>query len=902
MNAGVRLAGLVFWALSAVAAADPVAPPRGKLPESAAPLHYALRFRIDPAAEGYSATADIRIALRESGDHVWLHARELQIDGIDWRDAADRVHPARVAKGAGNDVVRVEFGKRLAAQELTLRIAYRARYDTQLEGLFRTQRAGKPYVVTQMEPVSARRAFPGFDEPRFKTPFDISIEVPERMEAVANTAQAAEEPLTGGWRRITFRTTPKLPTYLVALAVGPWDIVDGPSIGPTRWRREPVPLRAIAPQGEGHRLAEVLAATPSIVTTLEDYFGYPYAFGKLDLLAAPDFSAGAMENPGLVIFREALLLLDRNTPTSLRRASFEVNAHELAHQWFGDTVTMPWWDDLWLNEAFATWMEGRITQQLRPAQRADLQGITAAQEAMAADSLASARRVRQPIRDDGDIEGAFDRLTYGKGAAVLGMFEAWLGEDVFRDGLRRYVREHAFASATSDDLIAALQKAGDKDARFGAAMRSFLDQPGVPVVRSELVCAGGKAQLKLAQQRYFPVGSGGDAAGQRWGIPFCVRLQHGSTASTQCQLLDAASATMPLDGACPDWYLPNAQARGYYRIALASSDLAALTRAAATLDDREQLAVADAIRAGFERGDVDAAAVLDAVGQLAGARTREAAFALQETLVWIRRNLADAATRAAIDAYVEKLYLPRLASLGYLRRDGESEDDALWRADLVELLARKVDSKSVRAALLAQGKAVLAGDGNGRLRFGAANYDILGSVLAVTVQELGTSAVDALMAELAKNSDASLRMSMAMALGATTDPGLGARVRDFSIGPGAKISETARILGVHQYEPGNRVALWNWFKRRYADVVAHTPVFLHGRLPELVAEGWCDRDHARAVATFFTGDTAGVGGAAQGAARAQESVSLCAARREKHGTAALRRWSLQRAATAGQGE
>ncbi len=700
-----------------------------------------------------------------------------------------------------------------------------------------------------------------------------------------------EEPLDGGWRRISFRTTPKLPTYLVALGVGPWDIVDGKPIAPTRWRETPVPLRAVAPQGEGHRLAEVLEATPAILTALEDYFGYPYAFGKLDLLAAPDFSAGAMENPGLVIFRESLLLLDRNTPTFLRRASFEVNAHELAHQWFGDTVTMPWWDDLWLNEAFATWMEGRITQRLRPAHRADLQGIAAAQHAMAADSLASARRVRQPIRDNGDIEGAFDSLTYGKGAAVLGMFEAWLGENVFREGLRQYMRDHAFASATSDDLIAALQKAGDKDARFGAAVRSFLDQPGVPLVRSELTCDGGKPQLALVQQRYFPLGSGGNAAEQRWGIPFCVRLQQGETASTQCRLFDTASTAMPLDGPCPDWYLPNAQARGYYRVALARTDLAALTRAAGRLDDREQLAYADAIKAGFERGDVDAAAVLDAIGQLSAARTREAAFALRETLVWIRRNLADDATRAAIDAYVERRYLPRLTALGYLRRDGESEDDALWRADLVELLARTIESKPVRAVLVAQGKAVLAGDGNGRLRFGAANYDLLGSVLAVTVQELGAPAVDALLAELANNSDATLRLSMAMALGATVDAKLGERVREFAIGPGARIGETARILRTHQYEPRNRAALWAWFQRRYAEVVAHTPAFVHGDLPELVAEGWCERGQARSVAQFFARDAGKVDGTAQGLARAEEAIVLCAAQREKHGAAALQRWA-----------
>lgn len=891
VRVGLLILGL-FWACAGWTL-EAGTPSSRRLPDVAEPQHYALRFRVDPAATGFSATAEIRLTLKQPADHVWLHAQDLVVDSVDWRDAASQVRPARFVP-ADRGLARIDFGERIAAQTLTLQIAYRATYNTQLEGLYRVRRGEQSYVITQMEPISARRAFPGFDEPRFKTTFALTLDVPPHMVAVANAAQRGEQPLAGGWRRVTFDTTLKLPTYLLAFAVGPWDVVDGPVIPATRWRERPVALRALAPRGEGHRLAEVLAATPATLTALEDYFGYPYAFGKLDLLAAPDFSAGAMENAGLVVFRESLLLIDRNTPAALRRSSFEVNAHELAHQWFGDTVTMPWWDDLWLNEAFATWLAGRISQRLRPAHRADLQSIVAAQRAMAADSLARARRVRQPIRDDGDIDGAFDSLTYGKGAAVLGMFEAWLGEDVFRDGLRRYMRAHAFASATSDDLIAALQQAGDRDARFAKAMRSFLDQPGVPLVRSSLHCDGGKPRLKLTQQRYLPFGSDGDASAQRWGIPFCVRLQRGATATTQCRLFDTAQTEMPLDGGCPDWYLPNAQARGYYRVATAAADLSALTRHAAALDEREQLAFADAIKAGFERGDVDAARVLDALGRLAGSTTREAALALGNEVVWIRRHLADDTTRAALDAYVERLYLPRLEALGYQRRGGEREDDALLRADLAELLARKFDSKPVRAALLAQGKAVLAVDGNGRLRFGAANYDLLGTVLAVTVQELGASAVDALIAELALTSDANLRLSMAMALGTTTDPALGERVRDFAIGPGAKVSETARILGVHQYEPRNRAAVWAWFQRRYADVVAHTPAFVHGTLPELVAEGWCDRDQARRIARFFARDAPRVSGTAQGLARAEEAIVLCAARREKHGGAALQRWMAEK--------
>lgn len=883
-------------AASAGSAAPADAAAMFRLPDTVVPVHYGLRLRVDPGAKGFSGTAEIRLRLLQPTKLFSIHALDLKVDGFSLQDAGGKEIPAALevatslCADAPNDTVDVSFDSALPPQELLLRIDYHADYNSQLEGLYKTTRAGKPYVVTQMEPISARRAFPGFDEPRFKATFDLQLDVPPGQQAVANTAQAEEQKLADGWRRITFRTTPKLPTYLIALAVGPWDLVDGPPIPATRWREQPVPLRGIAPAGEGPRIKEALASTPAIVTALEDYFGYPYAFGKLDLLAAPDFSAGAMENPGLVIFREPLLLLDANTPTSLRRTAFEVNAHELAHQWFGDTVTMPWWDDLWLNEAFATWMEGRITARLRPAHRADLQGIEAAQKAMAADSLASARRVRQPIVDNGDIEGAFDSLTYGKGAAVLGMFEAWLGEDVFRQGIRQYMKQHAFANATSDDLVDALAKAGDKGKSLGAAMRSFLDQPGVPLVASTLRCDGGKAVLELSQQRYFPAGSRGDSA-QRWGIPLCVRSSRDGKVTTQCELFDQARGRITLEGGCPDWYLPNAQARGYYRVRMADADMAALTKTAASLDERDQLAFADAIKAGFQRGDVSAPALLAALGQLAKSPLREVAFALQDELVWLRRNLVDDTARAAVDAYVSGLYLPQLERLGYLRRSGESDDDALRRAALAELLARKVDNEKVRQALLQQGDAVLRGDGNGRLRFGAANYDLLGTVLAVTVQQRGGAAIDALIAETARNSDASLRLSMVMAMGATTDPEQAERVREFAISPAAKVSETARILRMQQYEPRNRLALWYWFQRRYNEVVKHTPAFVHGDLPELVAQDWCEAEQAERIAAFFTRTAVNASGAAQGLQRADEAIRLCVALKARQGTDSLRGWT-----------
>lgn len=882
------LAGVLLFSCGAFAASE--APPTGKLPRTALPLHYALTFRIDPTQTQFSGMTEIRVRLTEPADHVWMHGKALIMRKAEVVDAAGSALPAKYSVAdADAGVVRVDFGKLLPAQELVLRFDYRASFNDKLEGLYRAEHASRPYVVSQMEPISARFAFPSFDEPSFKTPFDLTLEIPATATGVSNTPQIGEEKIGDGMKRLRFRTTPPLPTYLVAIGVGPWDIKAGPTIPPTQYRNNPVPLRGLAAAGEGGRLEEALAATPQIVTALEDYFGYGYPFGKLDLLAAPDFSAGAMENPGLIVFRDWLLLLDANSPVGSRRGSFNVNAHELAHQWFGDTVTMPWWDDIWLNEAFATWMQGKITQQLRPDYRADLNRIEGVQVAMSADSFASARRIRQPIDDNGDIEGAFDSITYQKGAAVLEMFEAWIGPEAFRAGMRKYVRDHEFANATADDLVAALADASDQGERFERAMKTFLDQPGVPLVSTKLECRDGKAALTLSQQRYLPLGSIAKAK-QQWGVPVCVRLGRGKATTTQCGLLDKHEGRLELDGGCPDWYLPNAEGRGYYRFAMPAGDLAKLTGVATSLDDREQLTYADAIAAGFRRGDVDAAGVLTAMERLAPSKTRQVATALIPSFKWIRNYLGDDATRPALDAFAARLYGGRMRALGFVKRSAEAQDDTLLRGELAHFLALDVRLPGVRAELLKRAKHLLEPDKDGRLTFSAVDADLLGTALAIAVQELGAIATDAVIAELGRQSDPALRNAMVAALGATLDPALGDRMRDFALTDVVKIGEVARLMEVNRERPENRVGYWAWLQRRFGDVLKRTPAFAQGKLPENAAAGWCEVAQAKAIETFFTPKLGRIIGGAQGLARAREAIGLCDAQRRHHGTAVLVTW------------
>ncbi|HEY1588682.1 MAG TPA: M1 family metallopeptidase, partial [Rhodanobacter sp.] len=696
--------------------------PQGRLPRWAVPQSYQLAFKVDPAQQDFSGTTTIKVKLVQASDHLWLDGNELTVSKVTVTDAAGKVHAGKyVAVDPKAGVVRVDFGSTLKPQELTLSFDYTAPLNAQLQGLYKVSAKGQPYAMTQMEPISARFAFPSFDEPGFKTPFDISLTIPDSQTAVANTQQVKEAPAGKGWKTLTFAQTLPLPTYLVAFGVGPWSIATAPDISPDAYRSTPLPLRGIASAGEAHRMSHVLGETPSIIHALENYYGFGYPWDKLDVLAAPDFSAGAMENAGLVTFRDWLLLLDKDSPARNVRGSFNVTAHELAHQWTGDTVTLEWWNDIWLNEAFATWMQQKVTMEVHPEYRADLDRVRGGQGAMANDSLVSARRIRQPITGNGDIMTAFDGITYQKGASVIGMFESYVGEKTFQKGMRTYIQQHKFGNAVADDLVSAIATAAGKGDAFKHAFNSFLDQSGVPYVKTRLEQKDGKTVLQLSQSRYLPLGSTGDA--QRiWGVPVCVRYGTVDGSKVGCEMLDKTTGSMVLAGASnPTWIMPNANAGGYYRFSLGKHELAELTAHVDKLSDTEQLAYADAIDASFRHGDLDAGDVLAALKPLTGSKIREVATAPLGQLGWIFQHEATTdAQRARLAGWVKDAYLPRLEQLGYQRKAGESEDASLLRSGLAGSLAFEFKLPEVRAALLKQGEAALKPKADGRLDLAAA--------------------------------------------------------------------------------------------------------------------------------------------------------------------------------------
>lgn len=852
--------------------------PSGRLPDTFKAQRFAVELKIDPRQDRFEGVSRIDGAIAKATDTLWIHGRDLTVTAASATPGDGKPMALKVEQAHVSGVLKLSAKGKIPAGPVSLRLEYQAPFNRQLEGAYKLVHVGESYVMTQMEPLGARLAFPTLDEPAYKRPWDITLVVPETMNAVANTALAEETRLGNGLKRLRFARTENLPSYLIAFAVGPWDVVEWADIPPNEVRPAPLKLRGIAPKGRGKDLHYALEHTAEIVAALERYFGIAYPFDKLDILAAPDFSAGAMENAGLITYRDSLLFAGEGSPTGLRQAYWGTHAHELAHQWFGDLVTMPWWDDLWLNEAFATWMGTRTVAGLQPefnAQRSRLEG---ALFAMDGDSLVSTRRIREPIRDFTEIAAAFDGITYQKGGAVLGMFEHFVSAERFQAGIRQYLREHARGNATSADLVSAVAAQSDDPGAVAAAFDSFIDQPGVPFLRLALDCAGDRPVLKIAQRRYLPLGSTAPAA-QTWGVPMCLRWGQGETAGEQCALLDSAEAELALNAPqCPDWVMPNAGAAGYYRFALAPADQARLDAAFERLTEMEQRVYADSLDAAFQAGAIDAAAYLAALPKLAVAPARQVATAPITTLQWMHEHLArNEAERAALRARVIEVYRPRLARLGEAARPQDSDDDRLLRAALLDLLADFARDPELGAKLAAEGRRVLGLDGDGVLKPDAVAPDRRALALKMAAIRGDVAVFEAMAGAFHASDDSLLRGQLLSALGRFENPALAARARAISLEPGTRSNEVIAVLGNQLGVPALREGARRWLREEYDALMAKAPRGLGGGFVRFDAQDRCSGEEAAEIEAWHGPRLREVEGGPRRLAQSIEGIRLCAA-------------------------
>ncbi|HQR30844.1 MAG TPA: M1 family metallopeptidase, partial [Anaeromyxobacteraceae bacterium] len=544
---------LLPFLLAAAGAAAPgpdPAPPALRLPATVRPLEGALELRVDPAAPRFSGTARYRVSLQEPSSVVWMHGEGLQVES-----ASVARRPARPVAAPGGFLGLVLDGP-VPAGDAEVEVAFSGEVDrVRSRGLYAVEEGGAWYAYTFFEPVDARRAFPCFDEPWAKIPWTITLVVPAADVALAN-APLARESAEGDWRRVDFAESRPLPSYLVAFVVGPFEIVPGGTGGAAK-----VPIRFVVPRGRSGDLRYARAVTPRILDALESTVGLPYPYEKCDVAVVPRYW-GTMEHPGLVALGQPLALIPPREETRARREAYATIAiHEIAHHWYGDLVTLAWWDDVWLNESFGTWEDAHATEALEPAWKALAERRARRRDAaLSADARPSARRLREPVRSSHEVEGAFDAdISYYKGATVIGSFERFLGDDAWRATVREYLASRAHGSATTEDFLAVLSRRAGPE--VAASFRGFLDQAGVPLVRAEVRCGGDAATVRLRQERFLADGSRDPSA--RWTLPLCLRWGAAGTATTTCTLVAGPDASLGLP-TCPDWIWPNASGAGHW--------------------------------------------------------------------------------------------------------------------------------------------------------------------------------------------------------------------------------------------------------------------------------------------------------------------------------------------------
>ncbi len=864
----------------AAVAPAPTPPPQApalRLGTDARPERYQVELTLDPTQATFRGVADIQLALEKPTELLWLHGVGLTVERATFTVGGEEVS-AEVLPGS-EDVFGLRPARALPAGKAAVHLRYAGKVsDKDSTGVFRQQDGKDWYLYTQFEADFARRAFPSFDEPSFKVPFQLTLKVRAQDAAFSNTPVESEQSGADGWKVVRFKETPPLPTYLVAFAVGPFETVQAAPGG-----RKQVPVRIIVPRGRTAEAAWAAKATPELVAVLEDYFDAPYPYEKLDTIAIPlTMGWGAMENPGLITFNAQRILAKPEEETeSFRRRFAGIQAHELAHQWFGNLVTTAWWNDIWLNEAFASWMGTKTVQAWRPAWENGLQAVQARDWAMGADSLTTARRIRQPIQTKGDIAQAFDAITYVKGSLVLRMFEASLGEETFRKGVQEYMRRHAHGNATADDFAAAVSSAAGRD--VSPAFSTFLEQPGLPLVSMGLTCEAGAAPaLKLSQKRYLPVGSKGDAA-QTWQVPVCVRYGRGKGAAQACTVLTEATGTLALDGVkgCPDWVAPNAGMKGYYRARLEGDLLKRLTRdGGKRLTVAERIGLLGDVGALARSNEVPLAEALALVERVLPSQERglvTSAVALVES---VREDLVPEPLRPHFARYVRKVFGAQARALGLRAKAGESEDARLLRPLLVEQVAGRGEDASLRKEARALAEAWLKDRK-------AVAPDMVPVVLQVAAAGGDAALRERMMQAAQASSERRERQLLLTALAHVDDAQLAQRNMEAVLGGGLELREAFLYLVRGTTEnPSTREVAYRYVKEHFEPLVqglpqsAGTTVSSAGALLMNVGEDFCDAEHRKDLADFFGERSARHEGAPRALAQALERVDLCIALKE----------------------
>ena len=685
----------MLLALAAPAAA-------GSLPADVQPLHYQLTVTPDVGTNSFSGDLTIDLQVVNPTTKITLHAIDLEI--VDSTLTVPNGHPVHptVTVDAAAGTVTFTLPARLLPGTARLHIEYDGRLGHDGRGFYAIRTLGRKYVLSQMESLDARRAFPCVDEPAAKASFALSAVIDEGLTAISNGPIVSDSPGPKfGKHTVRFGTTPKMSSYLVALAIGEFQCVEGSA--------ESVPIRVCTLPERKDLARFALEAAEQVFTFDSRYFGFRYPFRKLDLVAVPGNFPGAMENAGAIFFDEGLLATGARPLESALADEASVLSHEIAHLWLGDLVTMASWDDLWLNEGFATWMTPKALAAWKPQWHPDLDEVTSAGNVMRLDALKSTRAVRAPVSTAAEIDDSFDPIAYDKGAAVVRMIEAWMGQDAFHKALAAFVHAHAFGAVTTEDLGAALQGASGQP--VAAMLSGFITGPGVPEVSIESACDGGDTVVTASARRFAPGAPQLATDAASWTIPIGLRGvgEGDSVPAVSTVLLTAPRQTFKLAG-CFSAVFANAGANGYYYTAYTPDTLRRLASAAESqLTPAERIRLLedawDLARAGHQRiGDY-----LPVAAAMAADTAPGVVEELDRELTFVGAYLVPGPEHAWFESWVTRTFSRVQQGLGWKPASGESEDRARQRRAVLDILGRAGRDKDVLATARVMIDAHLAG-------------------------------------------------------------------------------------------------------------------------------------------------------------------------------------------------
>jgi aminopeptidase N len=642
-----------------------------RLPEVATPENYKLTFAPDLEKATFEGDETISIRVLKPTSEITLNAVDIDFHTVTITSAGV-TQEAKVTPEKDKEMVVLAVAKPVPAGAATLHITYTGILNSEMRGLYLGKDdQGRKYAASQFEATDARRAFPSFDEPNYKATFDITAVADKGQVAISNYKVLSDTPGPGDKHTVSFATTAKLSSYLAALVVGNFEYIEGSADG--------IPIRVYSTPGKKEMGKFALESAEHILNYYDKYFGIKYPYGKLDLVGLPDFSAGAMENAGCITFREVILLIDeKQGSVDLKKTIASVISHEMAHMWFGDLVTMKWWDDIWLNEGFATWMSNKPLEKWKPEWNYDLDDVSGTGQTLNTDSLANTRPIHQAADTPAQIQELFDGIAYGKASSVLHMLETYLGEETFRAGVNSYLRQHQYANATADDFWDAQAKTSKKP--VDQIMPTFVKQAGVPVIDVKAQCSGASTTVTMDQHRYYYDREKFQAPNdQLWQVPLCMKS---STGAQKCELLTKRQETFPLAG-CSTWVLANAGATGYYRVGYQPDTVRALASAVESkLSPAERISLQSDVAASVQVGREPVGDYLALAEGLAGDRNRAVIEGLLQFFDYVGRYLATDSDRDSYRSWLRQYLTPILKDVGWESKPGESDEQRTLRARL----------------------------------------------------------------------------------------------------------------------------------------------------------------------------------------------------------------------------